>query len=118
VSQLIQHFDLLDEVFDGFFGELTFTEAFDGNLGAFPNTSKDVSIATACQEISLQIKFQLTEWDELIEPIRLESLKNVRCVIFFALLSPWKGIFKDEVVLSLRDWRGAAIVGMIQIKQR
>ena len=53
VSQLIQDFDLLDEVLDGFLGELAFAKALDGNLGTFPDTSKDVSIATACQEISL-----------------------------------------------------------------
>ena len=86
MSQLVQDFYLLDEVFDGFFGELAFAKALDGNLCTFPDTSKDVSIATACQEISLQIKLQLAEWDKLVESVRLESLKNVRNVIFFALL--------------------------------
>jgi hypothetical protein len=115
VSQLVQDFDLLDEVLDGFLRELTFAEALDGNLGTFPDTSKNVSIATACQEISLQIKLQLTEWDELVKSVRLKSLKNVRNVIFFALLTARKGLLKDEV-LCLRDWKGTEIVGSVQIK--
>lgn len=115
MSQLVQDFDLFDEVLDGFFGELAFAEALDRNLGAFPDTSKDVSIPTACQEVSPQIKLQLAEWDELVEAIRLESLKNVRNFIFFAILAAGKGLLKDEV-LSLWDWRGTAIVRIIQIK--
>ena len=117
VSQLIQDFDLLDEVLDSFLGELAFAEALDGNLGAFPDTSKDVSIATACQEVSPQIKLKLAERDELVEAIRLESLKNVRNVIFFAKLPTGKRLLKDEI-LSLWDWRGTAIVGIIQVKHR
>jgi len=89
VSQLVQDFDLFDEILDGFFGELAFAEALDGNLCAFPHSSKDVSIATACQEVSPQIKLQLAEWDELVESVHLESLKNVRNVIFFVLLPAW-----------------------------
>jgi len=115
MSQLVQDFDLFDEVLDGFFGELAFAEALDRNLGAFPDTSKDVSIPTACQEVSPQIKLQLAEWDELVEAIRLESLKNVRNFIFFAILAAGKGLLKDEV-LSLWDWRGTAIVRIIQVK--
>ena len=89
MPQLVQNFDLLDEVLYGFFGELAFAEALDGNLGTFPDTSKHVSIATACQEVSLQIKLKLAEWDELVESVHLESLKNVRNVIFFVLLPAW-----------------------------
>ena len=53
VSQLVQDFNLLDEVLDCFLGQLAFAEALDGDLGTFPDASKDVAIATACQEITL-----------------------------------------------------------------
>ena len=51
MSQLIQHFDLLDEIFQGLFRQVALSKSLDSDLCAHPLSLVHISISSSPYEI-------------------------------------------------------------------
>ena len=69
VSQLVQHLNFLDEIFQSLLGQVSLSKPFDSNFGSHPVRLEYVSIAAASNEICPLIHLQIFVFNEKVEAI-------------------------------------------------
>ena len=73
VAQLVEHFNLLDEVFERLPRHVSFTELFHRDFGSHPTRLKHVTIATSPDKIRLCVDLELSEVNVEVETIFSEG---------------------------------------------
>jgi len=69
MPQMVQHLDLLNEVFERLPSHVAFAEFFDGDFGAEPACFENVTVATTTDKICLRIDFQFFKVDKEVKTI-------------------------------------------------
>ena len=76
MTELIQHLNLLDEVFQGLSSHVPLSKLFYSDFGAHPPSFKDISIATSTYQIRSWINLKLLIIDEEVETVLTKSNKQ------------------------------------------
>lgn len=76
MSELIQHFNLLDEVFESLSGHVALSELFDSDSGPHPTCLEDITVATSPDKIVLGVDLKLLKVDVEVEAILFEGSRK------------------------------------------
>ena len=78
VPQLVEHLDLLDEVFHCLPRHVSFAELLDCDFGAHPLGFEHVAVATSTDWIGVWIHLQLFEINEEVKAVLTEGQEQAR----------------------------------------
>ena len=98
MAQLVEHLDLLDEVFQCLLGHVSFAELLDSDKRPHPTRLKDITVATSPNEVRLGVDLQLLEVDVEIEAIFF------KCPDQTGLLAESHGGFRIDQTIGRGHW--------------
>ena len=74
MSQLINHFYFLDEVFHSFLRQVPLSKSLNSDLGSKPLPLVDITITSTTNKVILNVKADFRELNEKVKPTRFEAL--------------------------------------------